>query len=115
MDTRRSIIQSLETDGPSDLLTNEVHRKIRQERGRVEKALRGAVMAGYDGLDVNRHPPLTTNDFSIQSIEPWSGTPPDGANGYRTERYTWHWFTDEELSVICTSDTVTEAMERLRP
>lgn len=88
-----------------------IREMIRAEQERVDKALRGAVMAGYDGLDVNRPPPMDIDSFGIQSIEPWHYPAPDGANGYRTTRYTWDWFSDDELTAICRADDLAEILE----
>lgn len=81
--------------------TDAVETVAREERRRVERAIRGAIMAGYDGVDVNRPPVGSQDVFGIVSILPWRGEPPEGANGYRTERYTWDWFSDRELTAIC--------------
>ena len=86
-------------------LSSGVQERTRREMERVEKAIRGAIRSGYDGVDINR-PGLASgmDAIGIASIEPWNRPPPDGANGYRTERYTWGWFSDDELSEILNAD-----------
>jgi hypothetical protein len=95
------------TDSGSSLqqLDELVSKAARKEAERVERAIRGAIRAGYDGVDVNRTPPLE-GGIGIQEIVPWSYPAPDGANGYRTERYTWDYFSDEELTEILTDEDV---------
>ena len=77
-----------------DSIATEV-AEAHQER--VEYALRGAILAGYDGVDIHtpRHgtPGLT-------EIEPWHYPEPDAANGKRTERFTWEWFDQERLQEL---------------
>jgi len=79
----------------TDALDDMVARAVRADQRRVERAIRGAIRAGYDGVDINR-PPAHSRD--IVDITPWHRPPPDGANGYRTERYSWDWFSDDELT-----------------
>jgi hypothetical protein len=79
-------------------------KAARKEAERVERAIRGAIRAGYDGVDVNRSAGLSS--VGIKNIRPWSYPAPDGANGYRTERYTWDYFSDEELTEILTDEDV---------
>lgn len=77
-----------------------VERAVRAERRRVERALRGAIMAGYDGVDFNREP-LGTGPAEVV---PWDRPAPDGDNGSMTERYEWRWFSDETLAAVCRGD-----------
>jgi len=98
----------------SDALTDMAERLAQREAERIEYALRGAVIAGYDGVDINRTPPtalMSTSDLDIQSIEPWRGEPPESDNGYRTERYTWHWFAKETLNEIARTGEMPEDMK----
>ena len=83
-------------------LTDTIHELVKAETRRIEQAVRDAIRDGYDGVDVNYHADM--NRFGIVSIEPWNYPAPDGANGYRTERYTWDWFSDEELEAILSAD-----------
>ena len=64
---------------------------------RVDRGLKGAIMAGYDGVDVLSHP---HDPFHLE-IKPWNYPEPEPKRGYTTERYTWDYFTDEELTEIC--------------
>jgi len=94
-----------------DLIQEHTFKIIREQERQIEQAIKGAIMSGYDGVDINTPPPLE-DGFGIESIEPWHrDAEPDGANGYRTERYSWHWFSDDELTTIMQAETVTEAME----
>ncbi len=88
--------------------TTALDRMIEREMQRVERAIRGAIRAGYDGVDINRQDAI--DGIGIESIEPWNRPAPDGANGYRTVRYTWDWFSDEELTRILTADNLKEIL-----
>lgn len=90
-----------------------IREATRADMERVEKAVRGAVRAGYDGVDINRPDPI--DGVGIVSIVPWNRPPPDGANGYRTERYTWDWFSDDELTTLLQADTVSDLPEGFNP
>ena len=79
-------------------LTDVVEAAARADRQRVGRAIRGAIRAGHDGVDINRKDPL--DGVGIVSIEPWNRPAPDGANGYQTERYSWDWFSDDELTQL---------------
>jgi len=83
------------------------------EMRREEYAIRGAIRAGYDGVDINR-PPLSTSfdAVGIVSIEPWHCPEPDSSNGNRTTRYTWHWFSDDELTELLRVDNALELLEQ---
>lgn len=88
-----------------------------QEQLRIDRAVRGAIRAGYDGVDINypgmgdlARRPLSEVSFGPESIVPWDRPAPDGANGYRTERYTWDWFSDDELARILTDDDLVQEL-----
>jgi len=66
---------------------------MKAEQRRIELAIRGAILADYDGVDVNRDVPGN----GIASIKPWHYPAPGMNNGYMTARYTWAWFSDENL------------------
>lgn len=91
------------TDGFGETIRKASREAAKREQRRIERALKGAIRCGYDGVDVNREPPLS-GSVGIVSIEPWHYPAPDGANGYRTERYTWDWFADETLAKLCRGD-----------
>jgi len=91
------------------LQTPAIDQIIQDERQRIERAIRGAIRAGYDGVDINRLNPVT--GLGIKKIVPWERPPPNGANGYRTERYTWDWFSDDELTTILRADRVTDVFD----
>jgi len=91
---------------------------IEAELQAVERAIRGAILAGYDGVDINRPPPEPMSadlaDPSITlavDIDPWERPAPDAANGMRTERYTWDWFDQEELQRAVGSGDLQEIFE----
>lgn len=78
--------------------TSAMDRIIREEMQRVDYAIRGAILSGYDGVDINRKDAFTPG---IVSIEPWHrGDEPEEANGYRTERYAWDWFDNDRLKEL---------------
>ena len=84
------------------------------DRETVERAIRGAIRTGYDGVDINRSTeplfelgsvdPVDSVSVGIASIEPWHRPAPDGANGYRTERYVWDWFSEDDLTALLRTD-----------
>ena len=81
-----------------DTIHEIAQRLARAEAQQRERAIRGAIIAGHDGLDVNRDPMA----IEIAEIVPWHRPAPDGDNGYRTTRYTWDWFSEAELHRIVT-------------
>lgn len=85
----------------------------RHEQERIERAIRGAIMAGYDGVDINYPETFDMHTFGIKSIVPWDAPEPEAANGYRTERYTWHWFSDDELADLLRADAAGDVMDAL--
>jgi hypothetical protein len=101
-------------DVDSTPLADAIQTLVKFEQQRIDRAIRGAIRAGYDGVDINRRTedlyevgasePVDTISGDIASIEPWHRPAPDGANGHQTERYTWDWFTDETLTDILTDD-----------
>lgn len=86
----------------TDQLTKIADEMAWREQKQIERAIRGAIRAGYDGVDVNRDPGLTS--IGIANIEPWSYPSPEDANGCRTERYTWDYFSDDELTEILSGE-----------
>lgn len=103
----------LEVEGVSfgTLSTDTVSVAAEREQRRIERALRGAIRAGFDGVDIDYAPShelarqsLAEVSLGPERIVPWNRPAPDGANGYRTERYTWDWFSDDELTAILTDD-----------
>jgi len=101
-----------------DTLSVSPDRALRQDADRVEKAIIGAIRSGFDGVDINR--PSLSAEFAldnyaadtIRSIKPWHYPAPDGANGFRTERYTWDWFSEGELATLLTAENPLAALER---
>ena len=101
-----------------DSLSVSTDRVVRSDMERMERAITGPIRAGFDGVDINR-PALSEamvhgpdRAFEIRYIEPWHYPAPDGANGFRTERYTWDWFSDDELAELLTAENPLEALER---
>jgi len=78
-------------------LNDMVTRAARADQRRVGRAIHGAIRAGYDGVDINR-PSAHSGD--IVDITPWHRPTPDEANGYWTERYSWDWFSNDELTQL---------------
>jgi len=100
-----------------ETLENERYALASKIAHRTHLAIRGAIMAGYDGVDISKEPPfrLSPEKIGIKSIEPWhDDDKPDGDNGYRTYRYSWDWFSDDELNAICSADTLSEATEQIQ-
>lgn len=93
----------------ADQLTELARDAAREEQQRIERAIRGAIRAGYDGVDVNRDPGLMS--YGIESVVPWSYPSPEDANGYRTERYTWDYFSDGELTRLLTEDEIEKVVD----
>lgn len=91
-----------EVDRPTRL-SDAIQAAVEAEQRRVDRAIRGAIRAGYDGVDINR-PDGLDGGIQIVSIEPWHRPAPDAANGHRTERYTWDWYSDDTLADLLTDD-----------
>jgi len=87
-------------DELEDVMDDALRGVARAQEQRIGRAIRGAIRAGYDGVDINRSP--QPGEVGIDSIEPWNRPAPDGANGHRTERYTWDWYSDDELDLLLT-------------
>jgi len=85
---------------------------IKAEQRRIERAIRGAILADYDGLDVNRN--MVGSGGGIVSIKPWHYPAPDADNGYTTARYTWAWFDDENLKEIARTGRLPSTMMERR-
>lgn len=94
----------------TDPLASSIRARVEREQQRIDYAIRGAIRAGYDGVDINR-PADVSRAGLVAEIVPWDRPAPDGANGYRTERYTWDWFSDAELAEILTADRLTDVFE----
>ena len=93
-------------DATLDLgIDDAVYEAAEREAARVEYAIRGAIRAGYDGVDINHPPPHDLSSFGVASIIPWRYPAPEGANGCRTARYTWDWFSEAELTEILNGET----------
>lgn len=74
---------------------------------RIEKAVRGAILAGYDGVDVNYQEPWLIS----HEVKPWNRPAPDPANGYHSVRYTWDWFDNDQLEEIARTGDIPESMQ----
>jgi len=94
-----------------DTLSVFTDRVIRADQQRTERAIVGAIRAGFDGVDINR-PHNMARECPVSRIEPWHYPAPDGNNGFRTERYTWDWFSDDELAEVLTAEDPLAALER---
>jgi len=97
-------------DELQDVMDDTLRDLARAQEQRIERAIRGAVRAGYDGVDINRSP--RPGKVGIVSIEPWTYPAPEEGNGYQTERYTWDWFSDEGLELLLTASDPMEVLER---
>ena len=95
-------------DELEDVMDDVVRGVAREQEQRIERAIHGAIRAGYEGVDINRLP--QPGEIGIDSIEPWNRPAPDEANGYRTERYTWDWYSDEELELLLTASDLNGLM-----
>jgi len=101
-----------------DTLTDAAESLAKQERQRIDRALKGAVLAGYDGVDIHRRMGVghsvieTTAVFDGVEIEPWHEPAPDAANGKRTERYTWRWFNEDRLREAIANDRLPELFDQ---
>jgi len=97
-----------------EVTTETVKEYARQEQQRIEYAIRGAILAGYDGVDV--HDPIfgmggphPQSELRTE-IEPWHAPPPEADNGRRTTRYTWDWFDEDTLTEIARTGEIPEGM-----
>lgn len=82
-------------------LVKDMTEKVAQAHAeRLEMVVKGAILAEFDGVDIN-YDPLT---HKIVGSEPWNYPAPDSDNGYRTERYTWDWFDQDELVEMVQND-----------
>jgi len=95
-------------DELQDVMDDTLRDIARAQEQRIERAIRGAVRAGYDGVDINRSG--RPGSHEIVEIVPWTYPAPEGANGYRTERYTWDWFSDESLELLLTTSNPLEVL-----
>lgn len=87
--------------GDSDL-ASLIDEQVGAELQRIEYAIRGAILAGYDGVDCHRQPTHAT----VDDIVPWEGEPPEPPRGVETERYCWPWFDEDELAEIARTGEV---------
>lgn len=101
-------------------ISQQVNEIISKEREFIEDKVQMAILADYDGVDINYKSPVQSfdtdefqYDLGIQSIEPWRGDPPKSDNGFRTERYSWEWFDNEELKQYIVNDDIDKLLERL--
>jgi len=76
--------------------TDVIDEAFEAEQRRIKRAIRGAIRAGYDGVDLD-YAPIHP---SPPTITPWRYPAPEEANGMQTVRYTWDWFSDEGLTRI---------------
>jgi hypothetical protein len=100
----------LDADDLSMMATASTYEYANKQRKRVERAIIGAIRAGYDGVNVNRDPAPNHDSLGIVSIVPWNCPEPDRANGYRTTQYTWDWFSDTEITEILAADDITDVL-----
>jgi len=92
--------------GAGDLdFASLMDEQVAAELERIEYAIRGAILAGYDGVDVHRGHYSRTHD-----IVPWEGEPPEPPRGVETERYCWPWFDEGELAEIAATGEVPQAL-----
>jgi len=84
-----------------------IDEQVAAELERIEYAIRGAILAGYDGVDCYRQPMQPT----VDEIVPWQGEAPDPPHGVETERYCWPWFDEEELAEIARTGEVPQALQ----
>ncbi len=80
--------------------------QVAAELERIEYAIRGAILAGYDGVECYRQPTHAT----VDDIVPWEGEPPEPPRGVETERYCWPWFDEDELVEIAATGEVPQAL-----
>ena len=83
---------------------------VAAELERIEYAVRGAIIAGYDGVDVRRSWNPYRSIDQIEAIVPWKGEPPEPGGDYRTDRYAWPWFDNNELAEIARTGKVRETI-----
>lgn len=93
----------------TELVHDAVRKLTHRQMQRLEWAVRGAIRAGYDGVDV--HYPGPTDGVGISSIEPWNYPEPELGKENRIERYSWYWFSNEELAEILTTDDLGELID----
>jgi len=99
-------------DIDTEALDEFVAKAAQEGQRRIDRAIRGAIRAGYDGVDINRDRRLTESAVPTPaSIIPWNHPAPESPRGHRTERYQWDWFSDEELAHLLTADNPMSALD----
>lgn len=88
-----------------DLDLSSIGEQARAEHQRLEYAIRGAILAGYDGVDVHRGHYSRAHD-----IVPWAGEPPELSGRETVERFCWPWFDEDELAEIAATGEVPPAL-----
>jgi len=86
-----------------------IDERVGAELQRIEYAIRGAILAGYDGVDCHRQPTHAT----VDDIVPWEGEPPEPPRGVETERYCWPWFDEEQLAEVAATGEVPPALREV--
>ena len=81
---------------------------VAAELQRIEYAVRGAILAGYDGVDCYRQPTHAT----IGEIVPWRDAPPEPSRRLEVERYAWPWFDEDVLTEIARTGRVPQGIRR---
>lgn len=82
---------------------------VAAELQRIEYAVRGAILAGYDGVDCYRQPTHAT----IDEFVPWRDSPPEPPRRCEVERYEWPWFDEDELVEIARTGEVPTSARRV--
>jgi hypothetical protein len=90
-----------------------VDEAVAAELERIEYAVRGAIIAGYDGVDVHRSWNHYLSGEEIEAIVPWRGEPPEPGGDYRTDRYAWPWFDNDELAEIARTGEVPQIVREV--
>ena len=90
-------------------LASMIDEQVGAELQRIDRAIRGAIVAGYDGVDCHRQPTHAT----VDDIVPWEGEPPEPPRDVETERYCWPWFDDEELAKIARTGEVPSTLREV--
>ncbi|MUV59967.1 hypothetical protein [Halobacterium sp. CBA1126] len=82
---------------------------VAAELQRIEYAVRGAILAGYDGVDCYRHPTHAT----IDEFVPWRDSPPSPPRRLEVERFAWPYFDEDVLVEIARTGEVPASTRRV--
>lgn len=85
----------------------------------IEEAIKEAILKDYDGVDLkiqNRTLGLQKEEKigSEYKIEFWNYPEPQWQEGYKTIRYSWRWFDQEELRSAIKEGRLEEVISKVK-